>query len=76
MSTKCTERYGDGFHFYRDVFDDDHIYLELYHKDGKLKFVAESFRLTVAIPIQIWNQIKNWNPPEPDNRFDDQESSS
>ena len=29
MSTKATLAYGKNFHFYHEVMDDDHVYLEL-----------------------------------------------
>jgi hypothetical protein len=32
MSTKATIAYGDNFHFYHEVLDDNHVYLELFRR--------------------------------------------
>lgn len=54
MSTKCTVAYGPDFHLYREVLDDEHIYLEL---EG-VPYEASSRRVMVTIPMQIWEVIR------------------
>jgi hypothetical protein len=54
MSTKCTIVHGDSFHFYHEVFDDDHVYLEL----DTTHFEAGYGRVMVPIPIHIWETIR------------------
>ncbi len=54
MSTKSTIAYGQDFHFYTEVFDDDHAYLEL--KNGQ--FEASDRHVMVAIPVTIWETIR------------------
>ena len=56
MSTKSTIKYGDDFHFYNECFEDDKVYLEL----DKASWDADSTgRITVGIPIAIWEFIKD-----------------
>jgi len=54
MSTKCTIVHGDNFHFYHEVLDDDHVYLEL----DTTHFEAGYGRVMVPIPIHIWETIR------------------
>lgn len=54
MSTKCTVAYGPTFHLYREVLDDEHIYLEL---EG-MPFEASSQRVMVTIPMHIWEVVR------------------
>lgn len=54
MSTKATIAHGPNFHFFREVFDDDNIYLELEH----VPFEASYNRVTVPIPVHIWEVIR------------------
>jgi hypothetical protein len=54
MSTKCTIVHGGSFHFYCEVFDDDHVYLEL----DTTHFEAGYGRVMVPIPIHIWETIR------------------
>src|ERR1700744_4370957 len=55
MSTKCTIVHGDQFHFYHEVLDDDHVYLEL----DTTHFEAGYGRVMVPIPIHIWETIRH-----------------
>ena len=54
MSTKCSVAYGPDFHLYREVFDDDHIYLQL---EG-VEYEATSQQVMVTIPMHIWEVIR------------------
>ena len=55
MSTKATIAHGDNFHFYHEVLDDGHVYLEL----NTTQFEAGYGRLMVPIPIHIWETIRH-----------------
>jgi hypothetical protein len=55
MSTKSTIAYGNNFHFYHEVLDDNHVYLEL---EG-MEFEAGYGRVMVSIPIHIWEVIRH-----------------
>ncbi len=55
MSTKSTIAYGNNFHFYHEVCDDNHVYLEL---EG-MEFEAGYGRVMVSIPIHIWEVIRH-----------------
>ena len=55
MSTKSSIAYGDSFHFYHEVLDDDHVYLEL----QTTHFEAGYGRVMVPIPIHIWEVIRH-----------------
>ncbi|MBO0862272.1 MAG: hypothetical protein J2P21_28005 [Chloracidobacterium sp.] len=54
MSTKATIAHGNNFHFYHEVLDDNHVYLEL---EG-MEFEAGYNRVMVSIPIHIWETIR------------------
>lgn len=54
MSTKSTLVYGDDFHFYRELFDDKHVYLEM----NGTHFEAGYNRVMVPIPVHIWEVIR------------------
>ena len=54
MSTKCSVAYGPDFHLYHEVFDDDHIYLQL---EG-VPYEASSRHVMVTIPMHIWEVIR------------------
>ena len=56
MSTKVTVAYGENFHLYQEVFDEDYIYLEL---EG-VKFEASYNRIVMPIPIHIWEVIRKY----------------
>ncbi len=55
MSTKSTIAHGENFHFYREAFDDDHVYLRL----DTTHFEAGYGRVMVPIPIHIWETIRH-----------------
>lgn len=55
MSTKSTIAWSEDFHFYREVFDDDHVYLRL----DTTHFEAGYGRVTIPIPIHIWETIRH-----------------
>lgn len=55
MSTKCTITHGESFHFYSEIFDDDHVYLEL----DTTHFEAGYGRVMLPIPIHIWETIRH-----------------
>jgi len=55
MSTKSTLVYGQNFHFYRELLDDDHVYLQL----DTTQFEAGYGRVTLPIPIHIWETIRH-----------------
>jgi len=55
MSTKATIAHGDQFHFYHEVLDDDHVYLEL----KTTQFEAGYGRVMIPIPIHIWEVIRH-----------------
>lgn len=54
MSTKSTIKYGEDFHFYNEVFDDDNVYLEL----SDCYFESNPNCVTVTIPKAIWARIR------------------
>ena len=54
MSTKATIAYGNNFHLYREVFDEDFIYLEM---EG-VRFEASYNRVMIPIPVHIWEVIR------------------
>lgn len=56
MSTKVTVAYGTNFHFYKEVLDENFIYLEL---EG-VEFEAYYNRVTVPIPVHIWEVIRQY----------------
>ena len=56
MSTKSTIASSDNFHFYREAFDDDHVYLSLDTTD----FEAGYGSVMVRIPIPIWETIRQF----------------
>jgi hypothetical protein len=55
MSTKCTIAHDASFHFYHEVLDDDHVYLEL----RTTHFGAGYGRVMMPIPIHIWETIRH-----------------
>ena len=54
MSTKATIAHGPNFHFYHDLWDEDHVYLEV---EGT-QFEASYGRVMVPIPVHIWEVIR------------------
>lgn len=57
MSTKATVAYGSNFHLYKEVLDDDFIYLRL---EG-VQFEASYNQVMVPIPIHIWEVIRQYS---------------
>lgn len=55
MSTKCTIAHDASFHFYQEVLDDDHVYLEL----RTTQFEARYGHVVIPIPIHIWETIRH-----------------
>ena len=56
MSTKVTVAYGKNFHLYKEVFDEDFIYLEI---EG-VQFEASYNRVMMTIPVHIWEVIRQY----------------
>ena len=56
MSTKSTITHGNTFHFYRECFDDDHVYLEL---EGT-QFEAGYNRVMIPIPVHLWEHLRRY----------------
>jgi hypothetical protein len=54
MSTKSTLAHADDFHFYTELGDERHVYLQLRGVD----FMAGRDRVTVPIPLPIWEVIR------------------
>lgn len=54
MSTKSTIAHGDNFHFYHKAFDEESVYLRL---EGT-EFEATSKEITVQIPMDVWEVIR------------------
>ena len=63
MSTKCTIKYSNGkpfdFHFYNEVADEENVYLQLNDADCVEKF--DKYGITVRIPIEVWQVIREYN---------------
>lgn len=57
MSTVCSLAYDDSFHLYRECFDEENVYLEL----ESVEFEATPGRVTVTIPIAIWETIREYS---------------
>lgn len=55
MSTKSTIAWGEDFHLYREVFDDDHVYLQLDTTHSE----AGCGRVMIPIPIHIWETVRH-----------------
>ena len=59
MSTRSTIKYGDGFHLYSDLMGDA-IHLEL----KGVEFKASRDSVDVAIPLAVWEIIRNFTLPD------------
>lgn len=57
MSTKVTAAFGDNFHLYHEVMEDDNIYLQLDNVD----FDVSKGQVTVCIPLEIWEHIRQFS---------------
>jgi len=60
MSTKCTIKHGDDFHFYHECFDDSNVYLQL--DKGEIELSGRE--VTLVIPKAIWAIIREAEPVE------------
>ncbi|MFP4338545.1 MAG: hypothetical protein ACLFQP_11500 [Halothece sp.] len=56
MSTKATVAYGPNFHLYKEVCDENFIYLSL---EG-VSFEATYNQVMVPIPVHIWEVIRQY----------------
>ena len=56
MSTKSSIACGPNFHFYREAFEQDAVYLEL----EQAFFEASPDKVTVAIPVVVWEVIRQY----------------
>jgi hypothetical protein len=56
MSTKATIAYGKNFHLFREMMEQEHIYLEL----ETTNFEAGYGQVTVPIPVHIWEVIREF----------------
>ncbi len=54
MSTKCTIAHDASFHFYQEVLDEDHVYLEL-----RTTFEDRYGHVVIPIPVHIWETIRH-----------------
>ena len=54
MSTKSTIACAENFHLYREVLDDDHVYLQL----ETTHFEAGYGRVMIPIPMHVWETIR------------------
>ena len=54
MSTRATLSYGPNFHLFEEVFDEEHVYLELSRAD----FEATPGRVLVTIPLAVWEVVR------------------
>lgn len=55
MKIKATLAYGQSFHFYHEALDNNHVYIEL----EDVTYEAGYRRVMVAIPIDVWEVIRN-----------------
>ena len=55
MSTKATITHSTHFHIYKDVFEDDKIYLQIDKHEGYVKI--ENNRVTISLSPSLLNQI-------------------
>lgn len=63
MSTKCSLTCGDKFHLYTDCLDRDaYVYFEL----DDVEFEANQARVTIRIPVPIWEHVRTYSPAKYD----------
>ncbi len=55
MSTKSTLAHDDTFHFYQELMEDDHVFLELH----TTQFEAGYGRVMIPIPLHVWETIRH-----------------
>lgn len=58
MSSKSSLSYGPDFYLYTDLFDEGKVFLEL----SNAEFEATRNRVTVAIPLPVWETIRLKSP--------------
>ena len=58
MSTRATLSHGPTFHLFEEVFDEEHVYLELTDTD----FEVTPGRVLVQVPLAIWEVIRVHSP--------------
>ena len=56
MSTKSSIAHGTGFHLYNEVFDDEHVFLQL----DKADFEATPDSVRVKLPLHVWEYIRSF----------------
>lgn len=56
MSTKCSIAHGTGFHLYNEVFDDEHVFLQL----DKADFEATPDSVMIKVPLHVWEYIRSY----------------
>lgn len=56
MSTKCSIAHGTSFHLYNEVFDDEHVFLQL----DKADFEATPDSVMVKVPLHVWEYIRSF----------------
>ena len=56
MSTKVTVASGKNFHLYKEILDENFIYLEI---EG-VQFEASYNRVMMPIPVHIWEVIRQY----------------
>ena len=57
MSTKSSIAWGDSFHFYEEIFDDDFVYLEL----RACEHCGRGWTNSIAIPRPVWEVIRRYS---------------
>lgn len=58
MSTRSSIVYAEDFHFFQDLFDEDHsVYLELRGED--ISYSASPKNVTIRIPAHVWERIRS-----------------
>ena len=57
MSTKASIAYGDDFHFYTEVLENDCVYLEM--SGYAIEFEAGPKHVMVRIPAHVWGKIRD-----------------
>lgn len=70
VSTKSTIAYGPDFHLYHEMMEDDAVYLQI---EGQ-EFKATPDKVTLKIPVAVWEHIRQFKGFHPDyHLLDDQQ---
>lgn len=56
MSTKSSIAFGEDFHLYQDLLDEEHVCLRLEHVD----FESTQDGVTVKIPLHVWEFLRSF----------------